>query len=73
MNWLKGSGWLQALVEANITTPWIADSFLQAAHVAQTLRTYQVTITALHVLKHCAYDHYCLTCIQSEQELSIRV
>ena len=34
VNWLKGSGWLQALVEANITTPGIVDSSLQATHVA---------------------------------------
>ena len=27
-DWLKGSGWVQA----NVTTPGIADSFLQAAH-----------------------------------------
>ena len=34
VNWLKGSGWLQALVEANVTTPGIVDFSLQAAHVA---------------------------------------
>ena len=69
VNWLKGSGWLQALVEANVTTPGIVDSSLQAAYVARTLRTYQVTVTALYALKHHAYDHYCLTCMQSEQEV----
>ena len=26
-DWLKGSGWVQALVPANVTTPGIADSF----------------------------------------------
>ena len=30
---------------------------------------YQVTVTALYALKHHAYDHYCLTCMQSEQEI----
>ena len=34
VNWLKGSGWLQALVDANITTLGIVDSSLQVAHVA---------------------------------------
>ena len=33
-DWLKGSGWVQALVRADITTPSTADSYLQAAHVA---------------------------------------
>ena len=60
VNWLKGSGWLQALVDANITTPGIVDSSLQAAHTARTLRAYQVTVTALYALKHHAYDHYSL-------------
>ena len=68
-NWLKENGWVQALVQANITTPGIADSFLQAAHVARTLRAHQVTIAALYILKHRAYDHYCLTCIEGEQEI----
>ena len=69
VNWLKGSGWLQALVDANITTPGIVYSSLQAAHATRTLRAYQVTVTALYALKHHAYDHCCLTCIQSEQEV----
>ena len=57
-------------MEANITTSWIVDSLLQTAHVARTLRAYQITVTALYVLKHHAnYAHYCLTCIQSEQEV----
>ena len=35
-DWLKGSGWVQVLVQAEITTPGTADSFLKAAHVART-------------------------------------
>ena len=35
-DWLNGNGWVQALVQAEITTPGTADSFLKAAHVAQT-------------------------------------
>ena len=57
---------MQALVQANITTPEIADSFLQAAHIARTLRTHQVT--TLYILKHHGCDYYCLTCIEDEQE-----
>ena len=29
-DWLKGSGWVQALVQADIASPGITDSFLQA-------------------------------------------
>ena len=32
-HWLKASGWVQALVQAEITTQGTADSFLKAAHV----------------------------------------
>ena len=64
-DWLKGSSWVQA----NVTTPGIADYFLQAAHVARTIRAHQVTVTTLYILKNHAYDHYCLTSIEGEQEI----
>ena len=60
-DWLRGSGWVQALVQADLASPGIADSFLQATHVAYTRRAHQVTVVALYILKHCAYDHYCVT------------
>ena len=66
-DWLKASGWVQALVQAGITTPGTADSFLQAAHVARTRRAHQVTIAALYILKHRAYEHYNQTCVEDEQ------
>ena len=68
-DWLKGSGWVQALVQANITTPGIADSFLQAAHVTRTIRAHQVTVAALYILMHRAYDQYCLTSTEGEQQI----
>ena len=52
---LKGSGWVQALVQAEISTLGTADSFLQAAHVVCTRRAHQVRVAALHILKHQAY------------------
>ena len=48
--WLQGSGWAQALVQAEIAKAGTADS-LQAAHVMCT-RTHQITAAALHVLQH---------------------
>ena len=56
---------MQAQVQADITTPGTANSFLRAAHVARTRRAHQVTDT----LKHRAYDHYRLTCVEDEQHL----
>ena len=57
-DWLRGSGWGQALVQADIASPGIADSFLHATHVACTRRAHQVTFAALYILKQRAYDHY---------------
>ena len=61
-DWLKGSGWVQALVQAGITTVGTADSFIHAAHVTRTRRAHQVTLAALYILKHHAYDSYCHSC-----------
>ena len=46
-DWLQGSGWVEALVHAEITTAGTANSFLRAAHVARTRRAHQVTAAAL--------------------------
>ena len=50
-DWLQGSGWTQALVQAEITTAGTADSFLRAAHVTRTRRAHQVTAAALYILQ----------------------
>ena len=55
--WLQGSGWVEALVQAEISTASTADSFLRAAYVARTRRTHQVTAAALYILQYRAYNH----------------
>lgn len=55
-NWLQGSGWAQALVQAEIATAGTADSFYQATHVMRTRRAHQITAAALYILQHRAYD-----------------
>ncbi|KAJ8385469.1 hypothetical protein AAFF_G00185650 [Aldrovandia affinis] len=59
-DWLQGSGWVQALVQAEIATAGTADSFLRASHVLRTRTAHQVTAAALYILQHRAYNHYCL-------------
>ena len=68
-DWLEGNGWVQALVQADIVSPGIADSFLKATHVARTRRAHQVTAAALYILRHHAYDHYRMTYSGDEQDL----
>ena len=60
-DWLEGSGWAEALVQAQIVTVRMANSLQKASHVMRTRRTHQVTVAALYILQHCAYDHYSLT------------
>ena len=47
-SWLVGSGWVQALVHANIASSGTADSFLKATHVLKTRNAHQVTAAALY-------------------------
>ena len=53
-NWLEDSGWTNALVQAEVTTPGTADSFLKATHVSRTRHAHQVTAAALDILMHKA-------------------
>lgn len=57
-DWLKGSGWVQVLVQADIASFGIADSFLKASHIARTRRVHQITACALYILQQRAYEHY---------------
>ena len=57
-NLLQGSGWVEALVQAEITSSGTADSFFKAAHVSCTRRAHQVTAAALNILQHRAYNSY---------------
>ena len=49
-DWLRGSGWVQALVQAEIAMPGTADSFLRAAHGTRTRRAHQITA---HIATPC--------------------
>ena len=66
-DWLDNSGWAQALVQVEIATARMADSLLKATHVMHTRRAHQITAAALHILQHCAYDHYSLSNLKENQ------
>lgn len=57
-DWLAGSGWVEALVQADIASARTADSFPRAEHVMRTHHAHQVTAAALNILQHRAYDYY---------------
>ena len=46
-DYLKGSGWVQALVQADFATTGTADSYLREVHVTRTRRAHLVTLAAL--------------------------
>ena len=55
---LENSGWTGALVQAGITTPGTADSFLKASHVTRTRQAHQITASSLYSLLQKAYAEY---------------
>lgn len=56
--WLEESGWTNAFVEADISSPGTADSFLKASHLTQTRHAHQVTACSLNILMNRSYDKY---------------
>ncbi|VDH98119.1 Hypothetical predicted protein [Mytilus galloprovincialis] len=57
-SWLEDSGWTSVLVNAPVTSPGTADSFLKASHVTKTRRAHQVTACTLYRLLSNAYCQY---------------
>lgn len=57
-DFLDGSGWTTALVNAGITSAGKADSMLHASHVTRTRYAHQVTASTLYILVHRAYDQH---------------
>ena len=68
--WLEGSGWTNALVQANIASAGIADSYLKANHVGRTRRTHQVTVCLLHILQKQAYKMYIESLAEDDEQVS---
>lgn len=56
-DWLRESVWVQALVQAEITTSGTADSFLRASYVGRTRRVHQETAEFLFTLQQNSYNH----------------
>ena len=69
-DWLKGSGWTSALVQADVATPGTADSFLKVSHITCTRRAHQILLTSLFILKKRAYENYRLTLEENKVAVS---
>lgn len=53
---LSDSGWTRSLVEANIASPGVVNSFVKGSSVKTTWRAHQVTPAALYSFLTQAYD-----------------
>ena len=69
-DWVKGSGWTSALVQADVTTPGTADSFLKVSHTTHTRCAHQISLTSLFILKKRAYENYRLTLEENKVAVS---
>jgi len=67
---LMGSGWVEALTEAGITTPGTAESFLAVSHVRRCRHVHEVTVAVLHCLQNRAYSSYQAHCGEGGEVLS---
>ena len=55
-DWLEDSGWTSALIQVNIASPGVVNSFLKGSNVKRTRRAHQVTAASLYSLLTQAYD-----------------
>ena len=55
---MKDSGWVSALVQANVASTGTADWLIKVSHVTKTRNAHQITAASLHTLLHRAYAEY---------------
>jgi len=58
-HWLDGSGWVHCLVQADVATTGIADSFLHGNHVKRARYAHIVTAATLFMRRQQSYANYC--------------
>ena len=54
-DWLESSGWVEILVQGDISTPGRADSFLKGNHPKRSRYAHQITCASLSILMQEAY------------------
>jgi len=57
-DWLDGSGWISALVNAGITSTGRGEAMLHASHVIRSRHAHQVTAASLFILQQRAHSEY---------------
>ena len=52
---LEGSGWTEALIEVQVASSGVAESFLKTSHLTRTRHGHQVSLLALHNFQREAF------------------
>ena len=60
-DWIEGSGWVEALKKANVSTPGRIESFLSGSKVKRTRYAHQVSLAAWVRLAKNAFDQQTVT------------
>ena len=55
---LDGSGWTDALTQADMASSGTSEGFLHVSHVTKTRKAHQITAVALYQLQQTAYFSY---------------
>ena len=71
-DWLNGSGWKTALVQAGVTTSGRADAISNGSQVTRARYAHQVTAAVLHLLQRAAFDDYIQLQDEAETPLSFK-
>ena len=69
-DWLTNSGWVSALVQADITSSGRADAIVHGSHITCSRYAHQITACALYYLQKKAYENYLDNCT-SDQPMEI--
>ena len=68
--WLAGSGWVEVLSQAEMTTAGRAESPVNCAHITRTKYAHQVTAASLFILQKQAYRKYVESVKEGEEAYS---
>lgn len=67
--WLAGSGWVEVISQAEITTAGRAESLINCAHITRTRYAHQVTAASLFILQKQAYRNGTSSLLKREKKL----
>ena len=68
-DWLRDSGWIAILIDAEVTTPGRAEAMLKGSHVTRTRYVHQVTALSLSILRREAYTKCTSDCQENGDEV----